>query len=203
MRTGSAHRPAVFLDRDDTLIVNRAITAGTAHPGSLFDPGLVRLMPGAAKACALLHGAGFVLVVVTNQGCVARGECTIAQVEATNARVREIVRAESGVSLDAVYFCPYHPKGSVAPYNVEHPWRKPQPGMILAAANDLGLDLASSWMIGDAQRDIDAAVSAGIDARRALLVGDDAPGSTPVLLATMLDAAEYVLAESGRARLGD
>ena len=84
-------RAAVFLDRDDTLIVNRAITAGTGTPGSLFDPAMVRLMPGAGAACARLKAAGFVLVVVTNQGCVARGECTVGQVEATNRRMGEAV----------------------------------------------------------------------------------------------------------------
>ncbi len=107
-------RPAVFLDRDDTLIVNRAITSHTVHPGSLYDPAMVRLMPGAAEACRALKEEGFALVIVTNQGAVARGECTIAQVEATNARMCEVVRAEAGVEIDGVYYCPYHPKGTVS-----------------------------------------------------------------------------------------
>ncbi len=163
-------RPAVFLDRDDTLIENRSITARTNHPGDLFDPALVRLMPGVADGCTRLRAAGFALVVVSNQGCVARGVCTVEQVEATNARLVELMR-RAGARLDAVYFCPHHPKGTVAPFNTEHPWRKPAPGMLLAAAEALGLDLSRSWLIGDAERDVEAAVAAGIARERALLVG--------------------------------
>jgi D-glycero-D-manno-heptose 1,7-bisphosphate phosphatase len=165
---------AVFLDRDDTLIANRTVTASTAHPGDLFDPALVQLLPGAAAGCRLLSEAGFALVVVSNQGAVARGRCSIEEVEATNDRVRELL-AREGVSLAGIYYCPHHPKGTVAPWNAEHPWRKPAPGMLLAAAEDLRLDLGRSWMIGDAERDIEAALAAGIPARRAILVGA-APG---------------------------
>ncbi len=186
-------RAAVFLDRDDTLIQNREITAHTSHPGDLFDPALVRFMPGAAEACRVLKGAGFALVVVTNQGAVARGAATIEQVEATNRRVREVVRAEAGVELDGVYYCPYHPKGTVAPWNVEHPWRKPGPGMVLAAAKDLGLDLARSWMIGDAERDIEAAVAAGIAVERTIVVGAAAVGRVGIRVGGMGEAAGVVL----------
>ncbi len=195
-------RAAVFLDRDDTLILNRAITAGTPHPGSLFDPALVRLLPGAAAACRDLKRAGFALVVVTNQGAVARGECTIAQVEATNARLREVLKAESGggadgqpeVELDAIYFCPYHPKGSVPPFNIEHPTRKPHPGMFLAAAADLHLDLSRSWMIGDADRDIAAALAAGIPAAHTILLGDEFSSQAGHRVPSMIRAAQIVLA---------
>jgi D-glycero-D-manno-heptose 1,7-bisphosphate phosphatase len=186
-------RPAVFLDRDDTLIVNQAITASTAHPGDLFDPELVRLMPGAAEACRRLKGAGFVLVVVTNQAGVARGNCTMAQVEVTNERVREVVRGESGVELDGIYFCPYHPKGVVAPFNMDHPWRKPRPGMLLAAAAELRLDLGRSWMIGDAERDIEAAIGAGIAPARTIIVGEAESKHAGRRAGTMIVAAEIIL----------
>jgi D-glycero-D-manno-heptose 1,7-bisphosphate phosphatase len=192
-------RPAVFLDRDDTLIVNREITGGTAFPGSLFDPGLVRLMPGAAAACAAMRGAGYALVVVTNQGCVARGECTLEQVEATNERMREVLRAHSGVELDGVYVCPYHPKGTVAPWNVEHPWRKPAPGMILAARDELGLDLARSWMIGDAERDMEAAIAAGIGVERTVIVGEGASVRAGERVADLAGAARVVMRNGGAA----
>lgn len=163
-------RPAVFLDRDDTLIANQEVTAGTPHPGDLCDPALVRLLPGVASGLRRLHDAGFALVVVSNQGCIARGVGTIEQVEACNRRMRDLLRAEAGVELDGVYYCPYHPKGTVAPFNIEHPWRKPAPGMILAAAEDLGLDLSRSWMFGDSERDAEAAIAAGITPSRALLI---------------------------------
>lgn len=192
-------RPAVFLDRDDTLIANREVTAGSASPGDLFDPALVRLNPGVGPGLRLLREEGFVLVCVTNQGAVARGVCGLDAVIATNARLRACIRQEAGegVDLDAVYFCPYHPHGTVAPWNTEHPWRKPAPGMFLQAADDLRLDLARSWAIGDAYRDIEAAIAAGIDPIRTLLVGDG-PGPTTTIdrpirrFAGFLEATEWV-----------
>lgn len=166
-------RPAVFLDRDDTLIANRDLGPVLEHFGDLYDPALVRLLPGVARGLARLHAAGFGLVCVTNQGAVARGRCTIEQVVATNLRLRELVRAEAGVELNAVYFCPFHPKGVTAPWNTEHSWRKPAPGMLLQAAADLGLDLIRSWMIGDSERDIEAALAAGLPLSQTILVGGD------------------------------
>jgi D-glycero-D-manno-heptose 1,7-bisphosphate phosphatase len=162
------HR-AVFLDRDDTLIANGELPL--PHPGDLLDPSFVRLLPGAAQACRDLRDAGFKLVVISNQGGVARGHGTIADVEACNTRMRELLRAESGVELDGVYYCPYHPRGTVPPFNAEHPWRKPAPGMILQAAIDLSLDLRKSWLIGDAPRDIEAAIAAAIPSDHAILIG--------------------------------
>jgi D-glycero-D-manno-heptose 1,7-bisphosphate phosphatase len=182
----------VFIDRDDTLILNREVTARMAHPGDLFDPELVKLAPGAAGACRALKEAGYVLVVVTNQGAVARGAATIAQVEATNRRVCEVVKEEAGVEIDGVYYCPYHPKGTVAPWNVEHAWRKPGPGMVLAAAGEMGLDLGRSWMIGDAERDIEAGIAAGIAVERTIVVGEGAVKRVGARVAGMGAAAVVV-----------
>lgn len=172
-------RPAVFLDRDDTLIANAELPdeAFSGRWGDLADPAQVRLLPNVDTACLQLRRAGYLLVVITNQGSVARGGATIADVEATNARVAELLpdpdRPGSSL-LERTYYCPYHPIGVVEPYNVEHPWRKPQPGMILAAASDLKLDLATSWMVGDAERDVEAGCRAGIDPTRCVRVGPDA-----------------------------
>jgi len=163
---------AVFLDRDDTLIANSAITAHTDHPGDLFDPALVTLLPGVADACSQLKRRGYLLIVVSNQGAVARGRCSLAQVHACNSRMQQLLKQQSGVSLDGIYCCPYHPAGSMPPFNTEHPWRKPAPGMILQAALDHRIDLARSWMIGDAQRDIEAAVAAGIPDAHSILIAD-------------------------------
>lgn len=166
-------RPAVFLDRDDTLIANAELPL--PNPGDLLDPAFVRLLPGAAHACRELSDAGFLLIVITNQGGVARGHGTLADVEACNARMRELLRAEAGVDVHAVYSCPFHPKGVVPEFTREHPCRKPAPGMILQAASDHSIDLARSWLIGDAPRDIEAALAAGIHPSRALLIGTSAP----------------------------
>lgn len=173
-------RPAVFLDRDDTLIANREVTASTPHLGDLIDPSQVRLLPGVAVGLRRLHDVGFTLVVVSNQGCIARGIGTIEQVEACNRRMRDLLRADAGIEFDGIYYCPYHPKGTVAPFNIEHHWRKPAPGMLLAAAADLGLDISHSWMIGDSPRDAEAAIAAGIAPERTILIGPEsgAQGTT-------------------------
>ncbi len=176
-------RTAVFLDRDNTLIDNA---------GDLADPSLVRLLPGAFGACERLAGAGFTLVVVSNQGVVARGGGSLREVEATNDRVRALLTPPHArrTLAEAFYFCPYHPLGTAERFASEHPWRKPAPGMILAAADELALDLARSWFVGDAERDIRAATAAGIPPPRALLIGPDRP------LAGLAAAAEHILEQA-------
>lgn len=146
----------------------------------MADPEFVTLLPGVASACARLRAGGYALVVVTNQGVVARGGATLAEVEATNARLESLLPdpQRTGQSLlDRVYSCPYHPNGSVREFAVEHPWRKPCPGMLLAAEAELGLDLARSWLVGDAGRDIEAGRRAGLDEARLLRVGPGQPWS--------------------------
>lgn len=187
-------RPAVFLDRDDTLIANRSLPPQPGQrPGDLADPARVELLPGARQACQLIKDAGYALVIITNQGVVARGGATLEQVNDTNDRVVELLAGPSGSSpIDAVYCCPYHPQGTVPAYAREHPWRKPAPGMILAAADDLGLDLARSWLIGDTPRDRQAGIAAGLDPARCLLIAD-----TPQGPGSILDAARIIAAASG------
>ncbi len=183
-------RPAVFLDRDDTLIENATLPpeswAGGLR-GDLCDPAFVRPLPGAVEACRRLAEAGYSLIVVSNQGLVARGNGTLEQVEATNAALRRaFVDARGQGLLAAVYHCPFHPLGRVAEYTREHPWRKPAPGMLLAAAAAFGVDLARSWAIGDKARDLDAARLAGLSAGRLVLV-------TPAH--TLADATERILGQ--------
>ncbi len=144
---------AVFLDRDNTIIHN---------DGDLGDPSQVRLIQGAASAIASLKGLNYRIIVVTNQGGVARGKYTEADVDRVNEKINELIRANSGVFIDRFYYCPYHPEGTVDRYRRDHPWRKPRPGMLLQAARDLGIDLRQSWMIGDQMRDVQAGFSAGV-----------------------------------------
>ncbi len=159
---------AVFLDRDNTLIHN---------DGDLGDPAKVKLIQGAASAVASMRGLGFAIIVVSNQGGVARGAFTEADVEATNSRVNELIKSTSGAWVDRFYYCPYHPQGTVEQYHKEHPWRKPQPGMLLQAAKDLNLDMSQSWMIGDAMRDTQAGTAAGV---RTILLRPDASEQPPL-----------------------
>lgn len=142
---------AVFLDRDHTVIND---------PGYLADPAGVRLMPGAIMALRGLMGAGYKLVVVTNQSGVARGLLTEETLEKIHQEMRRQLE-QGGVKLDGVYYCPFHPEGLVEKYRRESELRKPQPGMLLQAAKELDLDLAASWMIGDSPRDIEAGRRAG------------------------------------------
>jgi D-glycero-D-manno-heptose 1,7-bisphosphate phosphatase len=169
-------RPAVFLDRDDTLMAANSLPAPPppAAPGDVVDPSQVRLLPGVLEGCRRLRQAGFRLVAVTNQGVAARGGATLEQIEAVNARLRSLLLGlDGGPLLEAVYACPFHPRGIVPRFKREHAWRKPGPGMILAAARELGLDLRRSWLVGDAQRDIDAGVAAGLAPQRCLLLGPE------------------------------
>ena len=161
--------PAVFLDRDNTIIHNS---------GDLADPDRVRLVQGAAMAIASLCGLGYKIVIVTNQGGVARGKYSEEAVQATNERVREMVMAAAtGARIDGFYYCPYHPEGTVEKYKREHEDRKPRPGMLLRAAKDLKIDLAQSWMVGDGLRDIEAGRAAGV---RTVLVRDPRLEHNPI-----------------------
>ena len=158
-RRFAAPTPCVFLDRDGVLCVER---------GYIADPDHVALERGAGDLLIEARVEGYALVCVTNQGGIGRGALSWGQYQAVQDRVAlKLFYASWGVSLDAVALCPNHPEG-VAPYRGDHPWRKPAPGMLLAAADALNLDLAASVMIGDSPRDLAAAKAAGL--KRAMLV---------------------------------
>lgn len=142
---------AVFFDRDGTLIND---------PGYLNHPDQVQLLEGAAEALRELKALGYQMVVVSNQSGVAKGIVTEEMLEKIHERLRELLAAK-GASLDKIYYCPYHPDGVIDQYRKDSDWRKPKPGMLLAAAQEMDIDLAKSWMIGDTERDIEAGRSAG------------------------------------------
>ena len=154
-------RPAVFFDRDNTLIAN---------DGYLADPSRVALIDGAADAVARVRSLGFAAVTISNQSGVARGMFTEEAVHAVNARMDELLLDHNpSAVIDRHEFCPYHPQAVDERYRQESELRKPRPGMILQAAEKLALDLSRSWVIGDAPRDIEAGKSAGC---RAILFRD-------------------------------
>ena len=142
----SGPRPAVFLDRDGTLIEE-------AH--YLADPDRVSLMPGAAAALQSLRGAGYVLVLVTNQSGIARGLYSAADYHAVAERLVEVLR-EEGVAMEGTYYCMHHPD-----YSGPCDCRKPATGMYERAARELGLDPAASWYVGDKVTDVLPAASLG------------------------------------------
>ena len=142
---------AIFLDRDGTLIEDA---------GYLADPSGVALLPGVALALKKLKQAGYVLVVVSNQSGIARGLFDEAAVDAIHEEMSRQL-AEHGAAVDAIYYCPCHPEGHVHPYACESEHRKPKPGMLLQAADELDIDLTQSWMIGDKPADVAAGKRAG------------------------------------------
>lgn len=146
-------KPAVFFDRDNTLIVS---------DGYLGDAGKVVLVHGAAEAIARLRGLGFAIVVVSNQSGIARGMFDEEATQAVNARLDAMLKQQNPAAvIDLHEYCPHHPEAPLEKYRVECDCRKPKPGMLLKAGREMGLDLGRSWMVGDAPRDIEAGKAAG------------------------------------------
>lgn len=145
-----AARPAVFLDRDGTIIKQ-------VH--HLADPTLVELIPGAARGIRELRRAGFACVVVSNQSAVGRGLLTLDGLAEIHAEFcRQLAANDAGI--DGWYFCAEAPKSGDRTAT-EHPDRKPAPGMLLRAARELDLDVSRSWMVGDMISDVLAGKNAG------------------------------------------
>ncbi|OGS71060.1 MAG: hypothetical protein A2Y96_00895 [Firmicutes bacterium RBG_13_65_8] len=148
-------RPAVFLDRDGTLVENR---------GYLTDPGQLRLIPGAGEAIRLLNDAGVAAVVATNQSALARGLLDETRLAAIHERLRALLLAVGGGVLDGVYYCPHHPEPGKAgrpERTLLCACRKPLPGMMLRAAVELDLSLSVSTVVGDTISDVQAGISFG------------------------------------------
>ncbi|GAC1423450.1 MAG: HAD family hydrolase [Candidatus Velthaea sp.] len=167
--------PAVFLDRDGTIIEDK---------GFLGDPAGVRILPTVPEALKLLARSGYATVVVSNQSGIARGYLDHATVERVNA---EVVRqlAQSGVSIDAWYWCSHYDDGCDC--------RKPEPGLVQRAMNDRPIDLARSAMIGDRGSDIELGQRLGMPG---ILVPGPLvyTGPEPDLRAqTLLEAAEWIV----------
>jgi D-glycero-D-manno-heptose 1,7-bisphosphate phosphatase len=145
--------PALFLDRDG--VINR----DSGYVGRIeafeFLPGIFELVRFADEKL------GWPVIVTTNQSGIGRGLFDEAAYQKLTDWMRERFRAERA-PIAAVYHCPYHPEHGVGAYRREHPWRKPQPGMMLQAAADHGIDLVGSALIGDGDRDIAAGAAAGI-----------------------------------------
>jgi D-glycero-D-manno-heptose 1,7-bisphosphate phosphatase len=178
------------LDRDGTVI---------KHLHHLIQPADVALIPGAAAAIARLREAGFLCVIVTNQSVVGRRMIDLAGLGRVHERLHELL-AEEGTALDGLYFCTELPRGQDQT-RIEHPDRKPGPGMLLRAAEELGLDLAASWMIGDSLSDVCAGKYAGCRESLLVLTGNGrrthqaAPNDWRAV-ATIAEAATLILEET-------
>jgi D-glycero-D-manno-heptose 1,7-bisphosphate phosphatase len=147
-------RPAVFIDRDGTL---------TEEVGYVNHPSRLQLLPRAGEAIRRLNAAGLAAVVVTNQTGIARGYFSESVLHAVNESLRAQL-ARVGARLDGFYACLHHPSEGEAPYRAQCECRKPKPGLLLRAAEELGLDLARSTMVGDKASDLVVARTVGAGA---------------------------------------
>ncbi len=143
---------ALFLDRDG--VINEEI-------GYLYLPSEVRFVEDIFVLCRTAQRLGYRLIVVTNQSGIARGLYTEEQFADLMQWMREAFKRQ-GVTIDAVYSCPYHPVHGIGSYRQEHVDRKPGPGMLLRAARDFGIELGESVMVGDRCTDVAAANAAGV-----------------------------------------
>lgn len=180
-------RPAVFLDRDGT--INEEV-------GYLDTPDGLILIPGAAKGVMRINQSGMAAVVITNQSGVARGFFDETTLSAIHERLKtELKRA--GAHLDGIYLCPHHPEGTIPRYTRVCDCRKPATGLVHQAVQELGIDLADSYMVGDHVNDIALAHGCGMrsvlvltghgeDERRSLGHGD---GALPHHVARNLETA--------------
>lgn len=179
-------KPAIFLDRDGTL---------NEEVDYLSDPEKLVLIPGAAAAVARLNAKGIPVVVVTNQSGIGRGRFGWQDFAAVMSRMGTLLALENAW-IDAVYASPHHELGQGEYAVADHPERKPNPGMLVRAAEEHDLDLTRSWMIGDKDIDLDAGRRAGckvalvrtgygarVDGAAADLVAADLPEALERILA--------------------
>ncbi|HTY39754.1 MAG TPA: HAD family hydrolase [Candidatus Paceibacterota bacterium] len=145
-------QPAVFLDRDGTII---------RHVELLVDLKKVKLLPGAADAIRQLNRLGYLVVIITNQPVIARGLITPAGVDKMNmAIVRRLEKFDA--TIHGTFYCPHHPNANVKKYRMVCSCRKPAPGLLLQAMKRFDIDPKKSFMVGDAMIDILAGARAGV-----------------------------------------
>jgi D-glycero-D-manno-heptose 1,7-bisphosphate phosphatase len=189
---GTAPRPALFLDRDGVINVD----CGYVHRIEQieFVPGIFELARFAAQMA-------WPIVIVTNQAGIGRGLYREADYQAVNQWICDRFSRERAPIAKA-YHCPFHPDG-IGEYRLDHPWRKPKPGMILQAAADLNLDITNSVMIGDRTSDVEAAAAAGISNRflfSPIRQHLESPAVSHTAVASLLEALALVRELAARTR---
>jgi D-glycero-D-manno-heptose 1,7-bisphosphate phosphatase len=165
---------AVFLDRDGVVNEDREYVARIED---------FRFIEGVFSACRELQAMGYTLVIVTNQSGIARGLYTAEDYRRLTEWMVAALRRE-GINVAGVYHCPHHPDGLAAPFRQECRCRKPQPGMLLQAAEELDLDLSRSVLVGDKETDMEAARNAGL--ALAVLVRSGQPVNSAVTRADFI-----------------
>ena len=167
----------MFLDRDGVLIEDAPL---------LTDARDIRLIPGVALALKKLKTAGLRLIVVSNQAIVARGLSTESELRTLNKRIAELLVLDGAPRLKSFYCCPHHPNATLPAYRVNCDCRKPEPGFLLRAARDHGLDLRASFMVGDRLTDVIAGARAGC---RTVLILSGEHEAPPIETSAPLDSS--------------
>lgn len=184
-------RRAAFIDRDG--VINEELDY--VHRIEDFH-----LLPGAVEGLRLLQDDGWALVVVTNQAGIGRGLYTEQQFHALTDHMRSTLAA-GGVRLAGVYHCPHHPTAGIGDYRRDCACRKPRPGMLLQAADELGLDLASSVLVGDKESDLEAGQAAGcaavVLAESGHAIDDAARRRADHVALGLLEAARWIIQSRG------
>jgi histidinol-phosphate phosphatase family protein len=170
---------AVFLDRDG--VINRRPPEGQ-YITRWED---MEFLPGVAEAISLLNSAGFRVIVVSNQRCVAKGLITPHELDAMHQRMSDELAA-AGAIIEEIYYCPHEEQPPCG-------CRKPAPGMLLKAASEHHIDLTGSWMIGDSDKDVRAGRNAGCRTARLLEHADARSGDADVFASSLLQATRQIL----------
>jgi D-glycero-D-manno-heptose 1,7-bisphosphate phosphatase len=177
---------AAFLDRDGT--INRK---PKGHYVTRWEE--MHLLPDAARAIGLLNRAGFRVIVVSNQRCIAKGLVSETALEAIHQKMCKEL-SSSGATIDQIYYCPHEKYPPCA-------CRKPAPGLLLAAARAHDIDLTTSWMIGDSDMDVQAGINAGCRTARILNNHGRAVVDSDIVGVTLLETVEKVLSWTHSHRL--
>ena len=159
-------RKCVFLDRDG--VINKDV----GHLNQIDD---FILLPRVGEAIRNLNRSGFLVICVTNQPVIARGDLTISELDKIHKKM-QVLLGQEGAYLDDIFFCPHHPdsgfKGEIAALKIKCNCRKPSPGMLHQSKLKHSINLSNSWMIGDHIRDIEAGKNAGVST---IFVGNEFP----------------------------
>jgi histidinol-phosphate phosphatase family protein len=170
---------AIFLDRDG--VINRKAPEGRYV--TRWEE--MHFLPEAAAAIALFNHAGFLVIVISNQRCVARGLITGGELELLHERM-SCALARAGATIDAIYYCPHEADDRCT-------CRKPAPGMLLRAMQEHGIDLAASWMIGDSETDVEAGKNAGCRTVHLMSASRTARSRADLVALFLLEAAQKIL----------
>jgi len=172
-------KKAAFLDRDG--VINRK--APEDQYVTRWEQ--MEFLPGAREAIRWLNNAGFLVIVVSNQRCVAKGLITTDELDSLHGRMRREFQA-AGARIDAIYYCPHDDQPPCG-------CRKPQPGMLLDAARTHDVNLAASWMIGDSEHDVEAGRNAGCNTARLIVDEQSIDGDADVVASSLLAAVHKIL----------